>query len=230
MLYAQSPTGEVFGIPGRPQHVDARGKFGVQLQARAAALMTRGSWMIDGACAPETDPLPIPVAFQSADSYLARSTACSSQPAQASRAGLERTRGGSVDGDLINNPTLQPLAAPSTLREPPRLQSLPSDASGGPRGLAQLSHLPFGTALSGVAAEDLDSQSGSTHNLVSDRVGPNTDWPADDGDEEEKGFTLHVSSETAKFLESCLRSDLRRKSRQAISRRYPRPDAAAALP
>eukprot|EP00117_Sycon_ciliatum_P017968 scpid104306/ scgid16758/ len=89
--------------------------------------------------------------------------------------------------------------------------------------------MPLGTAISGVATDDLDCQSGSTHSLVSDCAGPNTDWPADDRDEEEKGFTRHVSSETTKFLESCLRSELRRKFRQAISRRYPRPDTPAAL-
>ena len=187
------------------------------------------SRIVDGTCTPETDPLLIPVASQSADSSLARSTASSSQPAQASRAGVEHTRGGSVEGDPTNFPTLQPLAARSTSRGPPRLRPLPSDPSGpeDPGDLAQVCHLPLGPTLAGVEADDLDS--GSTHSLVSDGVGPNTDWPAEDGDEEEHSFTRHVSPETAKFLESCLRSELRRKSRQAISRRYPRPDTPAAL-
>ena len=187
------------------------------------------SRIVDGTCTQETDPLLILVASQSADSSLARSTVCSSQPAQASRASVEHTRGGSVDGDLTNFPTLQPLAARSTSRGPPRLRPLPSDPSGpeDPGDLAQLSHLPLFPTLAGVEADDLDS--GSTHSLVSDGVGPNTDWPAEDGDEEEKSFTRHVYPETAKFLESCLRSELRRKSRQAISRRYPRPDTPAAL-
>ena len=83
--------------------------------------------------------------------------------------------------------------------------------------------------LSGVATDDLDSQSGSTHSLVSECVGHNTDWPVDYGDEKEKGFTRYVSYETAKLPKSCPSSELRRKSGQAFSRRYPRPDTPAAL-
>eukprot|EP00117_Sycon_ciliatum_P033618 scpid110553/ scgid25837/ len=52
----------------------------LESNSRQEPLMTRGSWMIDGACTLETDPLLIPVASQSADSSLARSTACSSHP------------------------------------------------------------------------------------------------------------------------------------------------------
>ena len=77
-----------------------------------------------------------------------------------------------------------------------------------------------------MAADDLDSQSGSTYSLEFDCVGPITDWPVDDGDEEEKGFTRYVLYETAKLPKSCLCSELRRKS----GRHFPAATLARTLP